>query len=181
MSVALEAPASADEPLFEIIDGQRVELSPMGARESLLANYLTWLLNNSAIASIGMAVCEVLFDLQIGRNRRPDSAIVRYDRWPRLRPIPPGNAWVVVPNLAVEVVSPTDVADELLEKLADYFRAGVELVWVIYPRQRMAYVYTSLKEVRGLNEHDSLDGGNVIPGFTLPLATLFGATAEASE
>jgi Uma2 family endonuclease len=181
MSAALEAPASVDEPLFEIIDGQRVELTPMGARESLLANYLTWLLNNSAIASIGMAACEVLFDLQIGRNRRPDSAIVRYDRWPRSQPVPPGNAWVVVPNLAVEIVSPTDLADELFEKLTDYFRAGVELVWVIYPRQRMAYVYTSLKEVRGLDEHDALDGGNVIPGFTLSLATLFCAEGEPAE
>jgi Uma2 family endonuclease len=173
MSVTLAAPASADEPLFEIIDGRRVELPPMGANESFLASYLAAMINIFAIDRLGIACVEVLFDLQIGCNRRPDVALVRYDRWPRGRPIPPGDAWVVVPNLASEVVSPTNTQRELLDKLTDYFRAGVQLVWVIYPQHRQIYVYTSVKDVRVLDENDTLDGGEVIPGFTLPLATLF--------
>jgi Uma2 family endonuclease len=169
MSVTLAGPTSADEPLFEIIDGQRVELPPMGANESFLASYLAGLINVFAMNSIGVACVETLFDLQIGRNRRPDVAMVRYDRWPLQRPIPPGDAWVVVPNLSAEVVSPTNTQPELLDKLADYFRAGVQLVWIIYPQHRQIYVYTSLKDVQVLDENDALDGGDVIPGFTLPV------------
>jgi Uma2 family endonuclease len=164
---------SADEPLFEIIDGQRVELPPMGANESWLASYLATLINNFAMTNIGKAGTETLFDLQIGRNRRPDVAFVRYDRWPRRRPIPPGDAWTVVPNLAAEIISPSNTVDEVLDKLADYFRAGVQLVWVISPPHRQVYVYTSPKLVQVLDKDDTLEGGEVIPGFTLPLATLF--------
>jgi hypothetical protein len=65
----LAAPVSADEPLFEIIDGQRVQLPPQGARESVLASYLAYLINSFAMGSIGVACIETLFDLQIGRDR----------------------------------------------------------------------------------------------------------------
>ena len=170
MSVAVEATAPADELLFEIIDGQRVELAPMGARETLLANYLAIFINSFTINSIGVACVEMLFDLQIGRNRRPDVALERYDRWPRHRTLPPGEAWSVIPNLAVEVVSPSNTVEEVLEKLADYFRAGVQIVWA---QQRQVYVYTSPKDVQVLDRNDALEGGEVMPGFTLSLAKLF--------
>jgi Uma2 family endonuclease len=179
MSVILERPASADEPLFEIIDGQRVELPPMGAFESLLATYLAGFVNNFAQSSVGRAGVEVLFDLEIGRNRRPDVSFVRYDRWPRGRPVPPGDAWVVIPNLAVEVVSPSNTHRDVLDKLVDYFRAGVSLVWIISPQHGQVYVYTAVKDVTVLDRNDTLDGGDVIPGFTLPLATLFESEAGA--
>jgi Uma2 family endonuclease len=180
MSVTLAAPTSADDRLFEIIDGHRVEVAPMGASESLLASYLAGWLNTFAMQTIGIACVEVLFDLQIGRNRRPDVAFVRYDRWPRRRPVPPGETWPVIPNLAVEVVSPTNTYQEIMDKLSDYFRAGVQLVWVIYPQHRQVYVYTSPKDVRVLDQDDALDGGAAIPGFELPLATLFETVADAT-
>jgi Uma2 family endonuclease len=75
--------------------------------------------------------------------------------------------------LAVEVVSPYDLASEQMDKVVEYFRAGVQLVWVVYPEQGLVYVHESLTQVRGLTRTDSLDGGTVLPGFTLPLATLF--------
>jgi Uma2 family endonuclease len=180
MSVAFATPASADEPLFEIIDGQRVELPPTGASETWLASYLATLINNFAMSSIGRAGVEVLFDLQIGRNRRPDVAFVRYDRWPRRQPIPPGDAWIVIPNLAVEVVSPSNTLVEVLDKLRDYFRARVQLVWVVSPQHRQIHVYTSPKDVTVLDQTDTLDGGDVIPGFKLPLATLFETEASVT-
>ena len=67
--------------------------------------------------------------------------------------------------------------DELLEKVLEYFEAGANAVWVIYPVARYALVYDSPKQVRGLTAEDALDGGTVLPGFTLPLATLFGPPA----
>ncbi len=96
------------------------------------------------------------------------------ERWPKDRPIPgEGNAWDVVPDLAVEVVSPNDNAEELLIKADEYFRAGVRMVWIVYPRQRLVFVYESLTQVRGLTRADVLDGGAVLPGFRLPLQELF--------
>ena len=58
-------------------------------------------------------------------------------------------------------------------KLVDYFRAGVEQVWVIYPVSRQVYVYTTLTTVRILTEPAELDGGDVVPGFRLSLTELF--------
>ena len=65
MSVALEAPVTLDEAQYEVIDGQRVEVLPTGARESWLASYLSGLINTFAMSSIGLACTETLFDLQI--------------------------------------------------------------------------------------------------------------------
>ena len=84
------------------------------------------------------------------------------------QPIPVGdNAWDVVPDLAIEVVSPNDFAEELLEKIDEYFRAGVQLAWVVFPRQRLIYVYESLTQIRVLTAADVLDGGTVVHRFPL--------------
>jgi Uma2 family endonuclease len=112
--------------------------------------------------------------LSVSRSRRPDVAFVTFERWPLSRLIPAtDNAWDVVPDLAVEVISPSDLAEEILEKVSEYFQAGVRLVWIIYPQQRLAYVHESLTQVRCLSQADELDGGVVLPGFRLPLGNLF--------
>ena len=119
---------------------------------------------------------EMLFHLPepLDRNRRPDVAYVSPDRWPRDRALPEeANAWDVVPNLAVEVVSPNDMAEDLQEKIAEYFQAGVQLVWVIYPRRGLVHAYESLTQIRCLTRGDELNGGVVLPGFRLQLRQLF--------
>jgi Uma2 family endonuclease len=166
-----------DDALYEIINGQRVELPPMSAYAGIVASRLHGKLTEFASANpVGEPVIEVLFRLPLNgdRNRRPDVAFVSYKRWPKGRPVPiDDNAWDVVPDLAIEVVSPNDLAEDLLEKVQEYFRAGVEMVWVVYPRLRLIQVYESLSRIRGLTRTDELDGGPVLPGFRLPLATLF--------
>src|SRR5262249_40896096 len=104
---------------------------------------------------------------------------VSFERWPKNRAIPPrDNAWEVVPDLAVEVISPHDLADEIIQKLTEYFQAGVRLVWIIYPQQRLVYVYDSPTQVRGLSPPDDLAGGPGLPGFRVPLASLFPETTS---
>jgi len=130
---------------------------------------------------LGRALSEALFHLPspVGRDRRPDVAFVSYQRWAKNRSVPrTGNAWNVVPNLNVEVVSPTDSAEELQEKVEEYFRVGVELVWVIYPPQSKIFAFTSPTQVQVLTTTDELDGGSVLPGFRLPLSELFAEPAE---
>lgn len=108
-----------------------------------------------------------------GLVRIPDVVFVAWDRLPGRRvprkPIPD-----LVPNLAVEVLSASNTEREMLRKVGEYFRFGVELVWLIDPQDRTARVYHSPTEVKVLGEHDALDGGTVLPGFELPLADLFG-------
>ena len=106
-------------------------------------------------------------------------AFVSYERWPKDRTLPGTATWRVVPDLAVEVISPHDLAVEVLEKVDDYFRAGVRLVWVMYPRHRRVFVHTTPKSITVLDASDTLDGGDVLPGFQIHLTDLFGKTAEA--
>ncbi len=77
------------------------------------------------------------------------------------------------PDLAVEVLSPGNTVQEIDEKIALYFAAGSRLVWVFNPKRRTVAIYRSPFDVRILGEHDALDGGDVLPGFTLDLSKLF--------
>jgi Uma2 family endonuclease len=63
--------------------------------------------------------------------------------------------------------------------MQEYFGAGVELVWVVYPLQRSIQVFASASESRVLGESDELDGGGVLPGFRLKISELFAAAAKA--
>jgi Uma2 family endonuclease len=178
--VPLAPPAIIDdEAPYEIIDGNRVELPPMSIYASVVASELMRVLGNHAVSNrCGRAVADGLFRLPLDRERkrRPDVAFVSAARWPMDRPLPyPDNAWDVVPDLAVEVVSPTDFAEELMDKTTEYFRAGVRAVWVGYPLVQLVYVYTSLTDGRVLSGADELDGGAVLPGFCTPVAALFPA------
>ena len=121
-------------------------------------------------------VTETLFLIDRARKlkRRPDVAFVSTKRWSLKREVPDTEAWDVVPDLAVEVISKTNSANAVARKIEEYFQAGVSLVWVIYPVTNKIYVYDSPTRVRILQLGDELDGEGVIPGFRVPLSTLFG-------
>ena len=166
-----------DPPFFEIIDGKIVETPPMSSYAIRIANNLAFLINEYARKNnLGEAVVEDIFNLRLSldRNRRPDVAFVSYQRWPKDRPQPTeGDVWDVVPDLMVEVVSPSDKAEESLTKIREYFEAGARLVWAIYPRERLAYLYESRTRVRIITDREELTGGDVLPDFSVPLANLF--------
>ncbi len=168
-----------DEILYEVVNGQRVEL-PMSAWETDIASELHVYLGNFARENkLGRAVVEMLFLLAVvGSKRRPDVAYVSYQRWPRQRRVPRKEAWEVVPELAIEVVSASNTAEEVLTKIGEYFAAGVLRVWVIYPTQEQVYVYQSPTQNRILTRGDQLDGEEILPGFRLPVAALFEGEGE---
>lgn len=186
MSRVIEAPAPSvvDAPesdrRFEIVDGERVEMPPMSAYENSINVVLCERLIPFASAKhLGRVFPEMLFRFAADLpQRRPDTAFVSFARWPRGRRVPSTTAWEVVPDLAVEVISPTELAVEVYGKVAEYFRAGVQAVWVVVPPLEQVYVYGSPTAVRILSRTDELDGGAVLPGFRLPLAALF-ETEEA--
>lgn len=173
-----------DDELYEIIDGKRVRTPPMGIFSVWIASELHIYLGTFAHThGLGRVLTEALFHLPapLNRDRRPDVAFVSYQRWAKTQPIPPtDNAWNVVPNLAIEVVSPNDKAQEIEDKISEYFQAGVEVVWVVWPLQCKIHVYTSpTAPIVVVNRTDVLDGGSVLPGFRLDMAELFADVAES--
>jgi Uma2 family endonuclease len=169
-------PADKPDALWEFVGGKWRETPRLDAFAGLLASLLASRLNEFGLPKRrGVAVSEVLFQLgPDGPARCPNVAFVGYDRWPFTTwPEEDPPALDTVPHLAVEIPGPRTLAAELLDKIRDYFFAGVDLVWVIFPRQRLTYVYTSPIETHILTEQDELDGGKAVPGFKLPLATLF--------
>jgi Uma2 family endonuclease len=180
-SVLAQSTASVEDiERYEVIDGVRVEREPMGAFETVLASWLCYLLNSFAAGKkLGLAVNEVLFVLHAARNlrRRPDVAFVSYARWPT-PVVARESAWNVVPDLAIEIVSPTNLAEEIDRKITDYFQSGVRLVWVFYPDSGRVYVYQSPTHVSIAERTDTLDGGEVLPGFRLPIIRVYDAVTK---
>jgi Uma2 family endonuclease len=81
--------------------------------------------------------------------------------------------WPVAPDLAVEIVSPSDPADELQAKVKHYLSAGVRLVWVVYPRTQTVVAFSEDGTIRQFDKAQMLEAGPVLPGFAYPLARLF--------
>jgi len=84
------------------------------------------------------------------------------------------------PDLAIEVISPSNTADEMNEKIAEYFAAGVQQVWLVYPTTRTIQIYTSLKQIIGLDVTDTLESDTLLPGFSVPVRDIFAVLPDAS-
>ena len=164
-----------EDMLYEVVDGE-IKEKIVGVQESetatLLIEFLGPFLHSRRL---GKVFSETIFRIGHPKDlqRRPDVAFVSYSKWPANRRVPSVSAWDLAPDLAVEVVSSTISAAEVQRKIHEYFEAGVSSVWVIYPGQKSIHVYASRTDIRGLEVGDELDGGELIPGFRLPLAALF--------
>lgn len=164
------------ESLYEVVDGRVVEKPDIGAYQTSVAiNLLHFLLNNVRANKLGRASSEMLYllDRDTGLKRRPDVSFVSYARWERTRAVPNTEAWDVVPDLAVEVISPTNSTEGMLAKVSENFRAGCDHVWIIYPIEKQVNVYRSPTHTQLLTIHDELDGENAVPGFRISVAALF--------
>jgi Uma2 family endonuclease len=165
-----------DSEFYEVVRGVRVEHPPMGAKECVLANELKDLCTESGLVRPrGRTVVETSMILQRHPRtmRRPDFAFVSFDRWPANCPINEGEGWEVVPDWAVEIVSPSNLASAPFDKMHEYFKAGVRLVWIVFPNSAEVYVYRSPSDVRVVNRGEELDAGDVIPGLRIPMSLLF--------
>lgn len=111
--------------------------------------------------------------------RKPDVSFVRPGRFADGR-LPRG--WSTIPpDLAVEVVSPNDRVPQLEEKLEDYRKAGVPLVWVVHPDARLVMVYRRDSTVSRLLENDALSGEDVLPGFQCPIREILPPAEQAEQ
>jgi Uma2 family endonuclease len=166
----LEAPRKR---LCELVDGVLVEKA-MGAIESLLGSEIARQLGNFVDERDLGAVLGADGTLRVLPKmvRMPDVSYISWDRVPGGE-FPPEPIPDLVPNLAVEVFSAGNTRKEMQRKLKDYFLAGVELVWIVYPKTQTAEAYTSPTTRKRIGKTGTIDGGSVLPGFSLSVPALF--------
>jgi Uma2 family endonuclease len=164
---------SRKERLCELVDG-------------ILVEKMTGLMKSAIAADVGAHLGKFVDDNDLGMVagaagplrlmtnlvRLPDVSSISWDQWP-LHEYPTEPIPSLYPDLAVEVLSEGNTAEEKERKLKDYFLAGTRLIWFVDPESRTVQVYTSPEDSITLTERDTLDGGDVLPGFQLPLKELF--------
>ena len=163
--------ALPDDGKYELVDGELLHMSPAGARHG---NIVTRLL-----ARIHVFVTErrlgYVFDGQTG-FRLPDGNLrspdVSFVAAARLSGDVPAGFLHVAPDLAVEVLSPTDRAGDVAHKVGEYLGVGVRLLWVIDPEKLSAVAYRPGTTPKGVRLDGALDGEEVLPGFSCPLREL---------
>ena len=158
----------------ELVRGELRVTPPTGGRHGIVATAVAVALAAHAKAfGLGRVFVDSGFELlALPRTvRAPDVAFVRAERF---SPGGVGEGFVrMAPDLAVEVLSPSETASRLDEKLDDYRAAGTSLIWVLDPERRTAMVIEADSAVRWLRSGDMLDGGRVLPEFRCPIDDLF--------
>ncbi len=163
--------------LCELVDGVLVE-KVMGFDESrfsvFLATFLVNYLNRYDLGTILGA--DGMVRLFPGLVRIPDVAFISWKRFPR-KTRKHGEIPTVAPDLVVEVLSKGNTRREMARKLDEYFRAGVLQVWYVDPKRRTVTVFTDREHSILLGEDDQIEGGDILPGFTISIRDWF-AEAE---
>lgn len=164
----------SDAP-YELFRGELVEVSPSAFKSNLVLGHIHWALwsfvRTRGLGYVSVAEAGYLVETDPDTVVAPDIAFVARDRM--LRPIPERGYLPVCPDLIVEVNSPTDERRDIVLKQALYDRIQVPLVWWIDPRREVATIHIPGQPVRVLDRADALDGGEILPGFTLKLSDAF--------
>jgi Uma2 family endonuclease len=157
----------------ELVEGTLVEKA-VSWELSFLGFWLGTMINNFVLArNLGAVTGEQGFvQLPDGPVRGPDVAFTSWDSLANRRR-PSETIPRLAPDLVVEVLSPKNTPREMTRTRGEYFRSGVKLLWEIDPRTRTVRVYSSESALCDLSATDSLDGRDVLPGFSLPVADLF--------
>lgn len=156
---------------YEAVDGG-LRVSPAGwLHERIVARLIGRLVAFVERERLGDVLgSNVLYVLPSGNKRGPDVSFVAADR---LGPGAVGVAFPqLVPDFAVEVLSPGDSPRQVLDKVGEYLQAGVRLVWIIDPERRHAAIYRSMTSVREIGGDGNLDGEDLLPGFRCSLAEI---------
>lgn len=160
---------------YELVRGEIRKMAPSFEEHGLVsANVAVDLapyVRRNGLGRVIIAETGYLLESDPDTVRAPDVSFIRQDRVS-----PPGERRSFVqgaPDLAIEVLSPSNRSGPMAEKVADYLAAGSRMVVVIDPVLRTATVHRPGQEPQVLNEGDTLDGGDVVPGWQMPLAEIF--------
>lgn len=158
----------------ELVAGEVIETMPPGALHGTIAykvaHKLGLWVDQGAGGCIGLGSGFVLAR-DLDTVRAPDVFYLRAERVPATG-LPEG-FWQLAPDLAVEVVSPSESAQEVRGKVRDYLGAGTALVWVVYPRSQEVVVHTPDGRAQTFGADDTLAGFELLPGFSCAVSSLF--------
>jgi len=160
---------------YELIDGQLKE-KVVSFRSSRVGIRVAWFLETYCTTVAPGWVCGSdngfqCFDAHPGRVRRPDVAFLAYPRMTEEQYVEEGFTHIA-PDLVVEVVSPNNSAEEVDQKAADWLQAGVQEVWVLFPKTQHVHIFRTGGGYAFLREADTLTS-SVLPGFAVTVADLF--------
>lgn len=165
-----------DPKLYELSRGRLITMPLSNALRGFygakLAMFVTSCVKPHKLGYVTAAKTGYILDLP-GKGDTvlaPDVGFIRRDQLPN--GMPETGYIPAPPDLAIEIVSPNDAADEIEAKIQDYLAGGTRLIWYLYLKTRTLHVITVAGAIR-LGENDTLDGGDVLPGFTLALKDLF--------
>lgn len=167
---------------YELIGGKLICMSPAGGRHGRIIFELVLLLGNYVRdQNLGQVY---IGDTGFILARDPDTVLVPDVAFVRAANVPEGDEEIgfldLVPDLVIEVVSPSDRAKDTMAKLSTFLATGVRLVWQVDPATRIMVVYTPEEPQTILVESDQLDGGDVVPGFTMQVAEIFGRSTRTA-
>ena len=159
----------------ELVDGEWVPMTRSTWRHGEVANTVGFLLKLYAREHPGWSVAVGDPGTKLRRNpdrlRGPDVAIVRAERKPTGKGV---EGWLEgAPDVAVEIMGDSQTASELIKKALEYLAAGAKMVWVIDAEAERLMLFTPPDHVQILGTEDTLDGGEVLPGFSCSVAELF--------
>lgn len=163
-----------DSGRCELLRGELVMMSPSGFEHGRVVVRVTGPLFRFLQQNPLGVLIDAATGFQIGHNpdtvRAPDVAFVLRDRVP-----PPSfrGFFQGAPDLAIEVLSPDDRAGEVLAKVWDWLGAGCRAVWILDPRTRTVSVYQSRTQITVLSDEETLTGGEILPGFSMPVSEIF--------
>lgn len=185
MTVAIEAKTwtdtefmalSSDEHRYELVNGEVVDMGNSGMEHGYLACVLTIKLGSFVQSNKLGVICDssTAFTLKNGNKRSPDIAFISRERLKGLsRPL--RGFFEGAPDLVVEILSPGNTIEEMHQKIVEYFDNGTRLLWKVDPTERSILVYHSPEADCLLRMGDSLEGEDIVPGFSMPVAELFEA------
>jgi Uma2 family endonuclease len=158
----------------ELVHGELIQMTPAGFEHGRIAAEIGWVLKEYVKQRPIGIVTGAETGFQISRDpdtvRAPDAAFTRAERVPAT---PVRGFFPEAPDLAVEVVSPGDRASEVTAKVQDWLSAGCRMVWVVDPEVASVTVYRGRNQIAILGSSDVLNGEDVLPGFSVPVGSLF--------
>ncbi|MEP0917497.1 Uma2 family endonuclease [Leptolyngbya sp. DQ-M1] len=159
---------------YEIVNGELRIVGNSGMQHGYIAIFLGGRMVVYVVDRKLGVVCDssTAFKMKSGNKRSPDISFVAKDRLKGLKKLPRG-FFEGAPDLAVEVIPPSNTFEEIHQKIVEYFESGSRLVWVINPDEESVIVYRSATPDRLLKKTDFLDGEEVVDGFRLEIAELF--------
>ena len=170
MRLPKDGPGNPTAAKYELVDGRLKEVPTNIRHEEIIVNLIALLLpfvRGRAIVTTGQGG----FRMADGNVRAPDVSVTRKERFPGGHA--PKTFGDLAPDLCVEIISPSEERADMERKVREYFGAGARFVWHVFPERQEVVVFTSPTETRALDAGDTLDVGDLLPGFSCRVGDIF--------